>query len=75
MEEALGVKYNSQGQIAGNRAVVRYADDFVCFCETREDAEQVQGILAEWLNERGLTLSTEKTRIVHLTEGFNFFGV
>jgi RNA-directed DNA polymerase len=74
MEEALGVKYNSQGQIAGNRAVVRYADDFVCFCETREDAEQVQRILAEWLNERGLTLSTEKTRIVHLTEGFNFLG-
>src|SRR5690348_12485861 len=43
-----------------------------CFCETREDAEQVQRILAKWLNERGLTLSTEKTRIVHLTEGFNF---
>src|SRR5256714_3924705 len=74
MEEVLGVKYNSQGQIAGNRAIVRYADDFVCFCETREDAEQVQRILAEWLNEGGLTLSAEKTRIVHLTEGFNFLG-
>ncbi len=48
--------------------------DFVCFCETREDAEQVQRILAEWLKERGLTLSAEKTRIVHLTEGFNFLG-
>lgn len=74
MEEALGVKYNSQGQIAGNRAVVRYADDFVCFCETKEDAEQVRTILTEWLQVRGLTLSEEKTRIVHLTEGFNFLG-
>ena len=46
----------------------------VCFCETREDAERVQGILTEWLNERGLTLSEEKTRIVHLTEGFDFLG-
>jgi hypothetical protein len=46
----------------------------VCFCETREDAEQVQKILVEWLKERGLTLSEEKTRIVHLTEGFDFLG-
>jgi len=47
---------------------------FVCFCETREDAEQVQKILVEWLKERGLALSEEKTRIVHLTEGFDFLG-
>jgi RNA-directed DNA polymerase len=74
MEEAIGVKYDYRGQLIGKRAVVRYADDFVCFCETREDAEQVQGILVEWLKERGLTLSEEKTRIVHLTEGFDFLG-
>ena len=53
MEEAIGVKYDYRGQIIGKRAVVRYADDFVCFCETREDAEQVQKILVEWLKERG----------------------
>jgi RNA-directed DNA polymerase len=74
MEEAIGVKYDSRGQLIGKRAVVRYADDFVCFCETRQDAEQVQKILVEWLKERGLTLSEEKTRIVHLTEGFDFLG-
>ena len=28
----------------------------------------------EWLKERGLTLSEEKTRIVHLTEGFDFLS-
>jgi RNA-directed DNA polymerase len=74
MEEALGVTYDSQGHLRSNRAVVRYADDFICFCKTREDAECVQGILEEWLKERGLTLSPEKTRIVHLTEGFDFLG-
>jgi RNA-directed DNA polymerase len=74
MEEAIGVKYNCRGEITGKRAIVRYADDFVCFCETKEDAEHVQSILAEWLKERGLTLSEEKTRIVHLTEGFDFLG-
>jgi RNA-directed DNA polymerase len=74
MEEAIGVKYDYRGQLIGKRAVVRYADDFVCFCETREDAEQVQQILVAWLKTRGLTLSEEKTRIVHLTEGFDFLG-
>jgi RNA-directed DNA polymerase len=74
MEKAIGVTYDYQGKLRGKRAVVRYADDFVCFCETREDAEQVQQILVEWLAERGLTLSEEKTRIVHLTEGFDFLG-
>jgi RNA-directed DNA polymerase len=74
MEKAIGVKYDYRGQLIGKRAVVRYADDFVCFCETREDAELVQGSLTDWLKERGLTLSEEKTRIVHLTEGFDFLG-
>src|SRR6266702_8671202 len=74
MEEAIGVKYDYRGHLIGKRAVVRYADDFVCFCETKEDAEQVRKILVEWLKERGLTLSEEKTRIVHLIEGFDFLG-
>lgn len=74
MEEALAVKYNNRGEIRGPRAVVRYADDFVVFCESKEDAETAIGTLTEWLKQRGLTLSSEKTRIVHLTEGFDFLG-
>jgi RNA-directed DNA polymerase len=69
-----GVKYKRDGQLCGRRAVVRYADDFVMFCESKEDAEKSVSILTEWLKERGLTLSPEKTRIVHLTEGFDFLG-
>jgi RNA-directed DNA polymerase len=74
MEEALGVKYDQRGRNIGKRGVVRYADDFVVFCPTREDAEQVICDLTPWLAERGLTLSPEKTRIVHLEEGFDFLG-
>jgi hypothetical protein len=74
MEEAIGVKYDYRGQLVGKRAVVRYADDFVCFCETKEDAQAVQTLLSQWLAERGLTLSEEKTRIVHLIEGFDFLS-
>jgi RNA-directed DNA polymerase len=74
MEQALGIQRNKQGINHGNRAVVRYADDFVVFCESKEDAETVVDLLTTWLAERGLILSEEKTRIVHLTEGFDFLG-
>lgn len=74
MEEALGIKYDKRGQIISKRAVVKYADDFIVFCETEQDAEESKRILTEWLSLRGLTLSPEKTRIVHIREGFNFLG-
>ncbi len=74
MEDALDVRHDKRGQIIGTRAVVRYADDFVVFCESRADAKAVIETLKGWLAERGLTLSEEKTRIVHLMEGFDFLG-
>src|SRR3954471_2175510 len=75
MEAALGVKHDRQGTSIGTRAVVRYADDFVVFCESQEDALVVRDrILPDWLAKRGLSLSAEKTRIVQLTEGFDFLS-
>jgi RNA-directed DNA polymerase len=75
MEVALSVRHKRTGGIVGPRAVVRYSDDLVVFCESREDAQMVKDqILPPWLAERGLSLSEDKTRIVHLTEGFDFLG-
>jgi RNA-directed DNA polymerase len=74
MEKALNVRYNKKGYITGSRALVRYADDWVVFCESREDAEAARRDLRGWLAQRGLRLSEEKTRIVHLSEGFDFLG-
>ena len=78
LDEALGVRYyrTREGYLRAysNRAWVRYADDFVVFCRTKEDAEKAVETLRDWLAERGLTLSEEKTRIVHLSEGFDFLG-
>lgn len=78
LDEALGIRRwtgrDGHSRIVGNRAWVRYADDFVVFCETKEDAEQVVEILKTWLAERGLSLAQDKTRIVHLDEGFDFLG-
>jgi RNA-directed DNA polymerase len=74
MEDALGIRYNSQGRNQCKRAVVRYADDLAVFCESKEDAESTIQILKDWLNERGLELSSGKTKIRHLSEGFDFLG-
>ncbi len=74
MEQALGIDYNAKGQSHGKYALVRYADDLVVFFPTREEAEKAKRILADWLKERGLQLSEDKTHIRHLTEGFDFLG-
>ncbi len=74
MEAVLGVTFDSYGRSTGKRVVVKYADDFVVLCESEQDAREAKAILTTWLQERGLTFSEEKTRIVHLREGFSFLG-
>ena len=46
----------------------------VVLCHTQEQAEQVKARLAEWLAPRGLAFNEDKTKIVHLGEGFDFLG-
>src|SRR5215212_799053 len=75
MEAALGSRRYRNGILTPtSRAVVRYADDLVVFCTSRAEAEQTIADLKVFLTPRGLTLSEEKTRIVQLTEGFDFLG-
>lgn len=54
--------------------MVRYADDFVVLCRTGEEAQAVLEFLRQWTEEAGLTLHPTKTRIVHVSEGFDFLG-
>jgi RNA-directed DNA polymerase len=54
---------------------VRYADDFIVTGVSRELLETtVRPLLEQFLRERGLELSHEKTSITHITEGFDFLG-
>jgi hypothetical protein len=54
--------------------VIRYADDLVVCCHTRQQAEQVKAQLAQWLAPRGLAFNEDKTRIVSLQAGYDFLG-
>jgi len=55
-------------------AMVRYADDFVILCRSREDAERALQAVQTWVAEAGLTLHPTKTRLVHAEQGFDFLG-
>lgn len=74
MEISSGVTYEKNGGSRGKRIVVRYADDFLIICESEEDALKAKDDVNNWLSERGLKLSNEKTKIIHMTEGFDFLG-
>ena len=53
----------------GTGVLVRYADDLLAMCQTRQEAERALAALTALLAELGLELKPAKTRIVHLTEG------
>jgi len=53
-----------------------YADDFIITGATQEVLEnKVKPVVETFLSERGLTLSKEKTKLTHISEGFDFLGI
>ena len=55
--------------------LVRYADDFIITGNSKELLENVvKPKVAQFLATRGLVLSEAKTKITHVTEGFDFLG-
>jgi RNA-directed DNA polymerase len=77
MEEAAGARYWEGGTlraVPGSPVLVRYADDVLALCHTREQAEHVKQRLAQWLEPRGLVFNEAKTRITHLDQGVDFLG-
>ncbi len=55
--------------------MVRYADDFVILCRSREEAERALALVQQWTADQRLTLHPTKTKIVDAaTDGFDFLG-
>lgn len=54
--------------------LTRYADDWVVTCRTRQEAIRVLREAEKVLTTLGVTLNREKTRIVHVRQGFEFLG-
>ncbi len=57
--------------------MVRYADDFVVMCKSREEAEAALAVIQQWVAENGLRLSPTKTHVGDCRvpgQGFEFLG-
>ena len=81
IERILDVKYHSKNNKISRRIAskyqvnfVKYADDFIVTARTKEIAEEVKVLIGNFLKQRGLELSNEKTQITHINDGFDFLG-
>ena len=79
MEQAAGARYHTTGRAAGwtianSPVLIRYADDLIVLCHSRDEAFQVKARLADWLAPRGLAFNEDKTRVVTLDQGVDFLG-
>ncbi|MEM6400549.1 MAG: reverse transcriptase domain-containing protein, partial [Cyanobacteria bacterium P01_D01_bin.116] len=65
-------------ELVGNHnkkmGVIRYADDFVITAKNRKEIEEIIPKIKQWLIERGLEFSDEKTKVLHIDDGFDFLG-
>lgn len=56
-------------------AMIRYADDFVIMCRSREEADRALATVKQWVEDNGLMLHPTKTKVVDArTDGFDFLG-
>ena len=54
--------------------LTRYADDWLVTCTSRSEAQAALDAAKRILEKLGVTLHAEKTRIVHVRQGFEFLG-
>jgi RNA-directed DNA polymerase len=70
-----GTRIKSLGGRYPSVNLIRYADDFVITGKSKELLEEeIKPLVEQFLQERGLELSPEKTVITHVTNGFDFLG-
>lgn len=76
LEQQCGVRYQPNGLRRNPQKInlIRYADDFIITGASGEALEKAKSVAKDFLNERGLTLSVEKTSIRHIEGGFDFLG-
>jgi RNA-directed DNA polymerase len=77
LETMLRERYpkNSRRTRGAKVHLVRFADDFVITGGSQELLEhEIKPLVEQFLHERGLGLSPEKTHITHIDDGFDFLG-
>jgi RNA-directed DNA polymerase len=75
LDDEIHKRYGYNWKNESYNPIVRYADDFIIVCKSEKQALQIKEHIKVFLKEKvGLELSTDKTRITHILEGFDFLG-
>jgi RNA-directed DNA polymerase len=75
LEPLLKEKFPATRKPSPKVNLVRYADDFIITGATKELLEnEVKPLVEQFLRDRGLQLSPEKTCVTHIEQGFDFLG-
>jgi RNA-directed DNA polymerase len=53
--------------------MVRYADDMVVMCQSPEEAQRALERIGQWMEQMGLELNHEKSRVVDMNQPDNYF--
>ncbi|CAM4424008.1 MAG: hypothetical protein LEGION0403_FIIPPAGN_02193 [Legionella sp.] len=70
-ESAVKTAVSSKNKVC----VVRYADDFIITAHSKKLLElAVKPAIEQFLSEKGIQFSEEKTKITHIDDGFDFLG-
>jgi 5-methylcytosine-specific restriction endonuclease McrA len=72
--KAIPYRYRDGAKSPRGMGTIRYADDFIITANSQEYILEAKGVVEKWLEDRNLKLSQEKTRIVHVEDGFDFLG-
>jgi len=76
LQKVLGYQFRLSRQRPNQQVrMVRYADDFIITGASRDVLEnEVRPLVEQFLRDRGLELSAEKTKITNIDAGFDFLG-
>ena len=75
LERMLKEKFSGKRTRSLKVNLIRYADDFIITGTTKELLEnEVKPPVEQFLRDRGLQLSPEKTCVTHIEQGFDFLG-
>jgi RNA-directed DNA polymerase len=72
--EAFPPRPRHRGEARPKVHVIRYADDIVVTGGEKDHLIQTDRLVRTFLEERGLTIKEAKTRLIPVTEGFDFLG-
>ena len=75
LDDEIHQRYGHDWKHESYNPIVRYADDFIIACQSEGQALEIKEHIKTFLKQKvGLELSTDKTRITHILDGFDFLG-